>query len=196
MPPDGRAEFDADGASGPLYVRLPRLPCETMNAPPTTPKPPTSADAPHAGQRAPSPELRDTRTHENLRAAFAMDAQAVRMWEYFGRVAEIEGFPEVARTFRELAESQAVDAHGHLDFLMRAGEPIVGLPLGESAENLRAAVAVHTHASADLYPDMARTARAEGFMDIASWFDTMVRARQHHAARLGAAATSLKGSPS
>jgi rubrerythrin len=152
-----------------------------------------SADAPHAGQRAPSPELRDTRTHENLRAAFAVDAQAVRMWEYFGRIAEIEGFPEVARTFRELAESQGVYAHGHLDFLMRAGEPLTGLPLGETAQNLRAAIAAEHHDAKDALPDMARTARAEGFMDIASWFDTIGRSREAHATRLETALAALRG---
>lgn len=163
-----------------------------MNAPKTS----QVADAPHAGQRAPNPELRDTRTHENLRAAFSVDSQAVRMWEYFGRIAEIEGYPDVARTFRELAESQAVNAHGHLDFLMRAGEPIVGLPLGDTVQNVRAAVAVQQHDATDLLPEMARTARAEGFMDIASWFDTMVLSRKHHEGRLTAALSALKGSAS
>ncbi|MES2640515.1 MAG: rubrerythrin family protein [Myxococcota bacterium] len=170
-----------------------------MNAPKIPDAPPSAphaSAAPHAGQHAPNPELRDTRTHENLRAAFAVDAQAVRMWEYFGRIAEIEGYPDVARTFRELAESQAVNAHGHLDFLMRAGEPLVGLPLGETAQNVRAAVAVQQHDAADVLPDMARTARAEGFMDIASWFDTMVRSRKHHEGRLTAALAGLKGSAS
>ncbi len=173
-----------------------------MNAPKTSSTaamhagPSSAPDVPHAGQRAPSPELRDTRTHENLRAAFAVDSQAVRMWEYFGRIAEIEGFPEVARTFRELAESQAVNAHGHLDFLMRAGEPIVGLPLGETAQNVRAAVAVQQHDAAEVLPDMARTARAEGFMDIASWFDTMILSRRHHEARLTSALAALKGNAS
>lgn len=169
-----------------------------MNAPKTSSPAAAHAgasapEAPHAGQRAPNPELRDTRTHANLRAAFAVDAQAVRMWEYFGRIAEIEGFPEVARTFRELAESQAVNAHGHLDFLMGAGEPLVGLPLGETAQNVRAAVAVQQHDAAEVLPDMARTARAEGFMDIASWFDTMVLSRRHHEGRLTDALAALGG---
>ena len=153
----------------------------------------TSAADAHAGQRAPSPALRDTRTHENLRAAFATDAQAFRLWESFGRIAEIEGFPEVARTFRELAESQNMYADGHLDFLMRAGDPLSGSPLGETAQNLQAALAAQRQDAEDSLPDMARTARAEGFMDIASWFDTIGRSRAAHAARLGAALAPFQG---
>ncbi len=158
-----------------------------MNAPKTV-----SADTPHAGQRAPSPELRDTRTHENLRSAFAVDTQAVEMWGYFARIAEIEGYPEVARTFREIAEAQQVVAAGHLDFLMRAAEPIAGMPLGDTAQNVRAALAAQK-ADGEGIPDMARTARAEGFMDIASWFDTVARTRGHHAGRLEVALAALKG---
>jgi rubrerythrin len=161
-----------------------------MNAP----KPPP-ADAPHDGQRAPSPELRDTRTHENLRAAFAVDAQAVTMWDYFGRIAEIEGYPELARAFREVADAQAVIAGGHLDMLMRAGCPLSGFPIGDSAQNARAAAAAQ-RIDAEGMPDKARTARAEGFMDIASWFDTVGRARAHHAARLDAALAASKGTDS
>lgn len=155
-------------------------------------EPNPSSDAPHAGQRAPSPTLRDTRTHENLRAAFAVDSQAVQMWAYFGRIAEIEGYPEVAKVFRELAESQAVVAAGHLDFLMRAGEPIAGLALGETQQNVTAALAAQK-LDGDGVPDMARSARAEGFMDIASWFDTVGLTRAHHAGRLDAALAALKG---
>ncbi len=159
-----------------------------MDAPAKT----SAADA-HAGQRAPSTALRDTRTHENLRTAFATDAQAVRLWASFGRIAEIEGFPEVARTFRELADSQNLYADGHLDFLMRAGEPLTGLPVGETAQNLRAALAAQRQGAQDSLPDMARTARAEGFMDIASWFDTIGRSRVAHAARLDEALAPFRG---
>ena len=154
-------------------------------------QPPAPPDAPHAGQRAPSPELRDTKTHQNLRATFAVDAQAVEMWAYFARIAEIEGYPEVARVFREVGESQAVVAGGSLDFLMRAGEPIAGAPLGDTAQNVKAALAAQK-ADGEGAPDMARTARAEGFMDIASWFDSVGMTRRHHAARLEAALQTLR----
>lgn len=180
--------FEGDVPPGSGVRSRPRLPSEPMNAP----KPQTPTDAPHAGQRAPSPELRDTRTHENLRSAFAVDCQAVEMWAYFGRIAEIEGYPEVARTFREIADAQAVVAGGHLDFLMRAAEPIAGMPLGDTAQNVRAAITAQ-RSDGDGVPEMARTARAEGFADIASWFDTVARTRGHHAARLEAALAALKG---
>lgn len=152
----------------------------------------TGPDAPHEGQRAPIPELRDTRTHEALRAAFATDAQAAVAWRALARIAEIEGHPEAARTLREVAEVHETLAGGHLDFLMRAGEPIAGMPLGETPRNVLAAL---TAERVDGAAERARTARAEGFPDIASWFDTVGRTRAHHAARLEVALGATKGAP-
>ncbi len=136
--------------------------------------------------RPPVPELAGTRTHENLRAAWARDAQVGRLWEFFARVAEIEGHAEIARAFRELAESEQVVVHGHLDLLLRVGEPLGDVPVGETARNLRAAAQMQAEHASETLPDMARTARAEGFPDVASWFESVALARAAHAARLGA----------
>jgi rubrerythrin len=133
------------------------------------------------------PELRGTRTHENLEHAFALDARAAQLCARFARVAEIEGFPQLSRVLREVAEAQGLFAGGHLDFLVRAGDPLTGGPLGESAANARAAMAAQLADAENELPEMAATARAEGFPDIASWFDTMASARKAHAERLRAA---------
>lgn len=139
---------------------------------------------------APTPDLRETRTWESLREAYARDAQAARLWSVFARVAEIEGLPEAAATLRALAELQAVEADGHLDLLARAGEPLLGGPTGDTAENLRAAgAALADHA----YAGMAVTARAEGFPDIASWFETLALARAAHASAAAAALARIRG---
>jgi len=130
------------------------------------------------------PELLGTQTHAHLKALFAQDAQASRLSERFARIAEIEGFPEIARTLREVAESQAFQAQGHLDLLFRAADPISGRQVGETPQNLRAAIAAHDGELTDTLEDMARGARAEGFPDVASWLDTMVYARKAHLQRL------------
>lgn len=132
-------------------------------------------------QPPPPTDLRDTRTWENLRDAFARDAQASRLWGVFARIAEIEGLPEAAAALRHLAELQAVEADGHLDLLARAGEPLLGSPSGDTAANLRAAAAALRDHS---FGGMAATAHAEGFPDIASWFETLERSREVHAARV------------
>ena len=137
--------------------------------------------------RPPPPELADTRTQDHLKVAFSRDAAAAQLWAAFGRIAEIEGQPEAARAFREMAESEAHNAQGHLDLLLRVGEPLGGFPAGPTPENLRAAATLQAEQASEALPEMARTARAEGFVDIASWFESLAAARQVHAQRLDAA---------
>ena len=132
---------------------------------------------------SPGPLL-DTQTHDNLRACFQHDAQAAQLSARFARVAEIEGFPEVARAFREMAESQAFQAQGHLDLLMRAVDPLGGGAMGGTTQNLRAAMAAHDE-MLDRLPDMVGAARAEGFFDVASWYESLLHASRAHRRRLG-----------
>ncbi len=127
--------------------------------------------------------LKGSKTHENLKAAFAGESQANRRYLYFAKVADVEGYPEVAANFRETAEGETGHAHGHLDFLKVAGDPATGLPMGDSTLNLKAAIAGETHEYTDMYPGMARTAREEGFAEIADWFETLAKAEKSHAGR-------------
>ena len=129
------------------------------------------------------PQLKGTRTYENLKEAFDREAQANRRYLYFARVADVEGHPEIAGNFRETAEGETGHAHGHMDYLKRVGDPATGLPFGDTRSNLRAAVASETHESAEMYPSMARAAREEGFEEIADWFETLAKAEKSHAGR-------------
>ncbi len=133
------------------------------------------------------PTLKGTLTHAHLRDAFALDARAASLYGYFARIAEIEGYPEVATTLREIAEQKAMFADGHLDFLKKAGEPLTGRSIGETVRNLEAAVLIEEQDAVDRLPGHARTAHAEGFPDIASWFESVALARHHHLARLQSA---------
>ncbi len=128
-------------------------------------------------------ELKGTKTHDNLKDAFAGESQANRRYLYFAKVADIEGYPDIASNFRETAEGETGHAHGHLDYLKQVGDPATGLPIGDSAENLKAAVAGETHEYTDMYPGMARTARDEGFAEVADWFETLAKAEKSHAGR-------------
>ncbi|PKN57769.1 MAG: rubrerythrin [Deltaproteobacteria bacterium HGW-Deltaproteobacteria-14] len=127
--------------------------------------------------------LNGTKTHQNLKDAFAGESQANRRYLYFAKVADIEGYPEVASNFRETAEGETGHAHGHLDYLKAVGDPATGLPIGDTEANLKAAVAGETHEYTDMYPGMAKTARAEGFNEIADWFETLAKAEKSHAGR-------------
>ena len=136
-------------------------------------------------------KLAGTQTHNNLKAAFAGESQANRRYLYFAKVADVEGHPDIAGLFRDTAEGETGHAHGHLDYLKQVGDPATGLPIGETEDNLKAAVAGETYEYTDMYPGMARTARDEGFPEIASWFETLAKAEKSHAGRFQKGLDSL-----
>jgi len=128
-------------------------------------------------------ELKGSKTHQNLKDAFAGESQANRRYLYFAKIADVEGYPEVAGNFRETAEGETGHAHGHLDYLKKVGDPATDLPMGATDDNLKAAIAGETHEYTDMYPGMAKTARSEGFNEIADWFETLAKAEKSHAGR-------------
>ena len=127
--------------------------------------------------------LASSKTLENLKAAFAGESQANRRYLYFAQKADVEGYNDVAAVFRSTAEGETGHAHGHLEFMEGVGDPATGLPIGPTADNLKAAIAGETHEYTDMYPGMARTAREEGFAEVADWFETLAKAEKSHAGR-------------
>jgi rubrerythrin len=127
--------------------------------------------------------LKGSKTEQNLKDAFAGESQANRRYLYFAKAADIEGYPEVAGLFRDTAEGETGHAHGHLDYLKKVGDPATGLPIAEVGEMLKSAVAGETHEYTDMYPGMAKTAREEGFGEIADWFETLAKAERSHAGK-------------
>lgn len=138
------------------------------------------------------PELKGSKTHQNLKEAFAGESQANRRYLYFAKVADIEGYPEVAGLFKDTADGETGHAHGHLDELKKVGDPATDKPIGDTRKNLASAVAGETHEYETMYPGMAKTAREEGFDDIAEWFETLAKAEKSHAGRFQKALDSLE----
>ena len=136
-------------------------------------------------------ELKGSKTHTNLKDAFAGESQANRRYLYFAKVADVEGHPDLAGLFRDTAEGETGHAHGHLDFLGEVGDPATGLPIGATNLNLKAAIAGETHEYTDMYPGMAKSARSEGFDEIADWFETLAKAERSHANRFQKALDAL-----
>ncbi len=136
-------------------------------------------------------ELKGTKTHQNLKDAFAGESQANRRYLYFAKVADVEGHPDVAGLFRDTAEGETGHAHGHLDFLKRVGDPATGQPIGATDANLKAAIAGETYEYTEMYPGMAKTARSEGFNEIAEWFETLAKAEKSHAGRFAKGLDSI-----
>ena len=137
--------------------------------------------------------LNESKTWENLKHAFAGESQANRRYEYFAKAADVEGHPDVAGLFRDTASGETGHAHGHLDYLRQVGDPATGLPIGSTEKNLASAVHGETEEYQTMYPGFAKTARDEGFDDIAEWFETLAKAEKSHAGRFSKALDSIKG---
>ena len=136
--------------------------------------------------------LKGSKTEGNLKAAFAGESQANRRYLYFAQKADVEGYNDVASVFRSTAEGETGHAHGHLEFLEEVGDPATGKPIGETKDNLVAAVAGETHEYTDMYPGMAKTAREEGFEEVADWFETLAKAEKSHAGKFQKTLDSIK----
>ncbi|HTL97445.1 MAG TPA: rubrerythrin family protein [Holophagaceae bacterium] len=133
-----------------------------------------------------------SRTHQNLKAAFAGESQANRRYLYMAKVAEKEGLAEAAALFKHSAEGETGHALKHLMLLAdRAGDPATGLPLGDTRTNLASAVAGETYEYTDMYPHFAAVAREEGYDDIAAWFETLAKVERFHAGRFQEALDKL-----
>jgi len=137
-------------------------------------------------------ELKGSKTHQNLKDAFAGESQANRRYLYFAKIADVEGYPEVAGNFRQTAEGETGHAHGHLDYLRLVGDPATDLPIGGTDENLKSAIEGETYEYTNMYPGMARAAREEGFAEIADWFETLAKAEKAHAGRFQQMLDSLR----
>ena len=135
--------------------------------------------------------LKGTKTEQNLKDAFAGESMANRRYLYFAQKADVEGFNDVSAVFRSTAEGETGHAHGHLEYLQETGDPATGEPFGNTELNLKAAIAGETHEYTDMYPGMARTAREEGFDEIADWFETLAKAEKSHAGRFQKALDDL-----
>ena len=135
--------------------------------------------------------LKDSNTEQNLKDAFAGESQANRRYLYFASKADVEGYNDVASVFRSTAEGETGHAHGHLEYLEETGDPATGLPIGNTELNLKASIEGEVHEYTDMYPGMAKTARDEGFDEIADWFETLAKAERSHANRFKKALESL-----
>ena len=101
------------------------------------------------------PDLKGSKTEDNLKEAFASESQANRRYLYFAQKADVDGYPEVAALFRSIAEGETGHAFGHFDFLAVVGDPITGTPVGSTEENLRTAIAGETYEYSEMYPGFA-----------------------------------------
>ena len=127
------------------------------------------------------PELIGTRTYENLIEAFTRECQDSMRFSYFAQKADVEGRRDVASLFRAVADGETSHAFGDLDLLFEIHDPVTGVSVGASVDNLRSAVEGEWHYHVNMYPGFARVARDEGFEEAAEWFEMLAIAERNHA---------------
>lgn len=125
-----------------------------------------------------------SRTEANLRQAFATATLAHRRYVAIQEQTDAEGGHRAA-LFRAIAKSRASQAEAHLNILEPCNDKT------HTAFNVRLAIMDKLNACADAYPAMARTARQEGFHEIADWFEVRAKAGRSHAGRFRRALETL-----
>lgn len=132
-----------------------------------------------------------SRTHENLKDAFAGESQANHRYLWFAQKADVDGFPEIAALFRNIADSETGHAFGILEYLAEIGDPTSGEPIGDTQDNVRSSILGETYEYTQKYPGFAKTARDEGFAEVAEWFESLARAEKSHAEKLAGALKNI-----
>ncbi len=119
-------------------------------------------------------ELKGTKTEKNLMKAFGGESEARNKYTYFASVAKKEGYEQIAAIFLETAENEK--EHAKMWFKLLGG-------LGNTKQNLMAAAEGERYEWTSMYKRFAKTARAEGFENIAVMFEGVAKVEHEHQKR-------------
>ena len=124
-----------------------------------------------------------TKTDDNLKAAFAGESQANRMYLAFAKKADEEGFTQIAKLFRAAAEAETVHALNHLRVMGQ---------VKATSDNLGTAVSGETYEFKKMYPEFIEDAKKEGNKQAQQSFDYANKVEQIHAGLYQKALDALK----
>ncbi len=122
------------------------------------------------------PELKGTQTEANLMTAFGGESQARNKYTYFASKARKEGYVQIAAIFEETAKNE--QEHAKIWFKLLNGGAV-----GTTAENLQAAAEGENYEWTDMYAGFAKTAKEEGFEEIAALFEGVAAIEKEHEER-------------
>jgi rubrerythrin len=140
--------------------------------------------------------IKGTQTEKNLLRAFAGESQARNRYTFFASAAKKEGYVQVSKAFEETAAQEKEHAERLFKFL--EGGPIEitytypAGKIGTTAENLADAAAGEEEEWMKMYPEFAKTAREEGFEEIASAMEHIAVAEKGHEHRYKAFLANIK----
>jgi rubrerythrin len=131
--------------------------------------------------------IKGTKTEKNLLAAFAGESQARNRYTYFASIARKEGLEQIANIFSETADNEKEHAKVFFKYLEGSDVEITAsYPAGmlkDTKSNLEAAAAGENLEWTTLYANFAKTAKAEGFGDIANSFEQIAKVEMFHETR-------------
>ena len=116
-------------------------------------------------------ELKNSKTWDNLHAAFAGESMARNKYTYYASKAKKDGYNQIAEIFTETAENEK--EHAKIWFKLLDG-------IGDTAQNLKAAAEGEHYEWVEMYKGFAETAKEEGFMEIAALFEGVAKIEKHH----------------
>ena len=120
-------------------------------------------------------ELKGSKTEENLKTAFAGESQARNKYTYFASKAKKEGYEQIAAIFLETADNEKEHA--------KIWYKLLNDGISSTEENLKAAAEGENYEWTDMYDGFAKTAREEGFENIAKLFEGVGAIEKEHEAR-------------
>lgn len=140
--------------------------------------------------------LKGSETEKNLLKAFAGESQARNRYTYFSGVAKKEGFEQIAAFFIETADNEKEHAKVFFKFL-EGGDVMITADypagkIGTTAENLAAAAAGEKIEWGTLYPEFAKTAKKEGYDEVAKAFEEIAKVEAFHEKRYLALLKNVK----
>jgi len=144
------------------------------------------------------------KTLKNLLAAFIGESMARNKYTYYSRIAIREGYEQIGAIFAETAEQEKEHAKWLLRYMIaiREKEKIteeikaeagIHPVLGNTAENLKAAMEGENYEHTKMYPEFANTADEEGYNDMACRMRAIAKAEKHHEERYGKLLKELQG---
>ncbi len=121
-------------------------------------------------------ELKGSKTEENLMTAFAGESQARNKYDYFASQAKKDGYEQIAAIFEETARNEK--EHAKMWFKLLNGGSVP-----KTEDNLLAAANGENYEWTEMYKEFAKTAREEGFEQIAKLFEGVGEIERHHEER-------------
>ena len=131
-------------------------------------------------------ELKGSKTEQNLREAFAGESQAHMKYQYYASRAEKDGFQQIGAFFRETALNEK--EHAKIWFKLLNNDEVPA-----TTNNLKAAADGENQEWTDMYAGFAKTAKEEGFDQIAALFEAVGQIEKEHEERYCKLLSNIEG---